>query len=93
MSVSLGHYIWPFQEPDQLLTLSQILGLTFLSNLLIPTSASYPFSICLSFLLRAKACQRKTLSLIMCVYNSQNNGVLISETSNEVTCQTKEILW
>lgn len=49
MSVSLGHYIWPFQEPDQLLPLSQILGLTFLGNLLIFTSASYPPSVCFSF--------------------------------------------
>lgn len=47
MSVSLGHCIWPFQEPDQLLVLSHILGLTY-GNLLILSSVSNPFSICLS---------------------------------------------
>lgn len=89
MRVSLSHCIYPFQEPDQLLAVSQILSLTCFGNLLILTSASHPFSICLSLF----SFKGQSLSLITCVYNSQNNGVLTSERSSEVTHQSQEILW
>lgn len=58
-------YFWPFQEPNQLLALSQILGLTFFEikqiriYLFSPLCHIHFPSASLSFLLRAKACQRK----------------------------------
>lgn len=87
-----GYCIWLFQQLDQLLSLPQMLPMTFFSNVLNLTSSSYPFLFCRMEVRFSSfsSFQGKRLSEqgsvpILCVYSSQNNGVLILEMSSELT--------